>query len=74
MKDKEFESYLDNKLLEWYVSGFKDELNSRTRVPTDDNLFMKAYQLGVNHAILGDDNRSFDNLKNEDILNLIKNN
>ena len=74
MKAEGVEAYLNNKLLERYMSGFKDELNSRTRVPTDDNLFMKAYQLGVNHAILGDDNRSFDNLKNEDILNLIKNN
>lgn len=56
-------------LLKWYRKGFHDELwNVKSNPPIE---MLKAYELGKNHAILGDDCRSFDYLTNKEILERI---
>lgn len=70
-------SYLENykrikneeKLLKWYRKGFHDELwNIKSNPPIK---MLKAYELGKNHAILGDDCRNFDSLTDKEILERI---
>lgn len=62
----------DNEIMFWYMKGFNDELYGTTST-IDDELSLKAYNLGATHAIVGDDIRSVDYLTNEEILNMIKN-
>lgn len=60
----------DKTLLEYYIKGFRDELNGTSSVAPEGEL-LKAYSLGVLHAIVGDDVRSVDYLTDEEILQLI---
>jgi len=63
----------DETLLEHYMWGFTDELDSIPSPVFDDVLLTNAYQLGRDHAIIGDDVRSVDYLSNQEILTMIKN-
>ncbi len=61
-------------LLEYYMLGFRDELYGSSTIIDDINnpLHLKAYNLGVFHAITGDDQTSLDYLTDEEILERIK--
>lgn len=63
----------DETLLEHYMWGFTDELDSKPSPVFDDTLLTNAYKLGRDHAIIGDDVRSVDYLSNQEILRMIKN-
>jgi hypothetical protein len=63
----------EEKLLEHYMWGFTDELDSKPSPVFDDDLITKAYQLGRDNAIIGDDVRSIDYLSNQEILRMINN-
>ena len=63
----------DETLLEHYMWGFTDELDSIPSPVFDDVLLTNAYQLGRDHSIIGDDVRSVDYLSNQEILTMIKN-
>ena len=54
------------------MCGFNDELYQRATPVFESDLQKKAYKLGAQHAIVGDDVRSVDYLSNEEILGLIK--
>lgn len=64
----------DNVLLNYYMLGFKDEINGTSSVIDDINepICLKAYNLGAFHAIAGDDQTSLDYLTSEEILERIK--
>jgi hypothetical protein len=63
----------DKELLQWYSKGFSDQLNeSLTVIPQNNYLELRAYEIGANHAFMGDEIRSFDYLTNEEILKIIK--
>jgi len=62
----------DKSLMEWYMKGFHDELYGTSTVESVNPLENKAYSIGSAHAIMGDDNRSFDELTTEQILEIIK--
>lgn len=65
---------MDNKkLLEVYNQGFHDELWGTSSISPTDELEVRAYNLGVAHAIIGDDVPSVDYLPNNEILRRIKN-
>lgn len=63
----------DKELLEWYTKGFRDELYGDSSVVPSNTLITKAYNIGANHAFMGDEVRSFDYLTVEEILKRIKN-
>lgn len=63
--------YNDKKLLDVYMVGFRDELNSKT-TEYKDVILLKAYNLGKIDAIIGDDVSSSDDKTNEEILKQIK--
>ena len=63
----------NNKLIEFYLKGFKDELNGSSSISPIEEIEIIANDLGVSHAILGDDVRSVDYLSNGQIIKLIKN-
>ena len=63
----------DKILLETYMQGFNDELDGKVKISNPNPLLMKAYNLGREHAIMGDDIRSVDYLTNEEILDRIRN-
>lgn len=63
----------DENILHTYMQGFKDEIWGLDDKEFSDPILIKAYQLGRDHAIIGDDVRSVDYLSNEEILNQIKN-
>jgi len=65
------ESDKDN-LLKWYMKGFNDELRGTTTIESDNKIDMVAYNLGAQHAIIGDDVSSIDNLSNEEIIDMIE--
>jgi len=62
----------DNQLLETYMWGFNDELDGRTRMWNPNPLLLRAYDLGREDALIGDDVSSNDLQTNEEILNKIK--
>lgn len=62
----------DKELLDVYMWGFNDELEGKQKMWNPNPLLLKAYNLGRDHAIIGDDVRSVDYLSNEEILKLIK--
>lgn len=62
----------DQSLLNWYLKGFKDELNGTTSNQSEDSLENKAYTLGAINALVGGV-RSVDYKSNEQILIDIKN-
>lgn len=63
----------DATLLHYYMKGFNDELcGTSSAVPIDVEI-TRAYELGAEHALIGDDVRSVDYQSNEEILKQIKN-
>ena len=62
----------DDNLLDWYMKGFDDELRGTSTVESENKIEMIAYRLGSQHAIIGDDVSSIDNLSNEEIISMIK--
>lgn len=63
---------MDNKeLLDIYLKGFNDELDSNIYYVKENELISKIYNLGRDHALIGDDIRSVDYLNNEQISNMI---
>lgn len=62
----------DKELIQAYYKGWEDELYGSSSVVPNDILITKAYITGANHAVLGDDVRSFDSLTEERILKIIK--
>ena len=63
----------DKILCETYKQGFNDELDGRTKMWNPTPLLLRAYNLGREDAIVGDDVRSVDYQTNEQILNRIRN-
>ena len=61
----------DKQLLEIYMEGFNDELLGIAKA-SDKYLMFKAYRLGSDHAIIGDEVSSIDNLTNDEILKMLK--
>ena len=61
----------DKVLLETYMWGFNDELDGIERMWNPNPLIMRAYNLGREDAIVGDDVSSSDSQTNEEILNRI---
>lgn len=66
----------DKVLLETYMWGFNDELDGKTKIWNPKPLLLRAYNLGRQDAIVGDDISSdissSDLQTNEDILNRIR--
>jgi len=65
----------DSELLQIYLEGWEDEgLNFKNSAEIDGytGLALKAYNLGRNHYLLGDDFPKYDELTNKQILTLIK--
>lgn len=60
-------------LIETYMCGFNDELHGRTKIWNPNPLLLRAYNLGRQDAIIGDDVRSVDYKTNEEIFNNILN-
>jgi len=48
----------DKELLDVYMWGFNDELEGKQKMWNPNPLLLKAYNLGRDHAIIGDDVRS----------------
>jgi hypothetical protein len=64
---------IDNKiLLETYMIGFSDELEGKTR-EFEDQMLMRAYELGKVDAFVGDDVMSVNYQSDEHLLKRIKN-
>jgi hypothetical protein len=61
----------ETELLYYYFRGWKDELYGTTSTVPEDLLITKAYNMGANHAILGDEVKSADYLSDEEILKMI---
>jgi len=62
----------DKKLLKAYMKGFNDYSVDIPKFKYFNQRMQKAYNLGVQHFIIGDDVRSVDYLSDEQILKLIK--
>ena len=62
----------DKILLETYMCGFNDELDGRLKMWNPNPLLLRAYNLGRQDAIVGDDVRSVDYQSNEERLNRIR--
>jgi high-affinity nickel permease len=70
-ESNEDNDYKDN-LLKWYMKGFNDELKGSSTIESENKIEMIAYKLGAEHAIIGDDVSSIDNLSNEEIIGMIE--
>lgn len=65
----------DKDILKIYMQGFKDELDGKfDDRKVNANIDGRAYVLGSNHAVLGDDCRSVDYLSDEQILKILRKN
>ena len=62
---------IEAELLYYYFRGWKDELYGSSSVVPEDVLITKAYHMGANHSVLGDEVRSVDYLSDEEILKQI---
>lgn len=62
---------IETELLYYYFRGWKDELYGSSSVVPEDVLITKAYNIGANHAILGDEIRIVDYLSDKEILKKI---
>ena len=62
----------DKELLETYMWGFNDELDGRIIMWNPNPLLLRAYNLGRDDALIGDDVASSDLQTNEQILNRIR--
>jgi len=63
---------IDGILLEAYMRGFDDELGGFQPNETSYPLLLRAYNLGRQDAIVGDDVRSVDYQSDEQILSRIR--
>lgn len=63
---------MQNNILEWYMKGFNDELDQNLKIESTIEIENIAYNLGVLHAIVGDDVSSIDNLSDDEIIELVK--
>lgn len=61
----------EETLLNLYLKGFNDCLDNKINFNNLHGLQLKAYKLGKDNAILGDDLSHIDNLTNEEILDKI---
>jgi hypothetical protein len=61
----------DEYLLKCYVKGFRNELHGERHEEHEEALAKKAYQLGCDHAIMGDNDPNIDYLSNDEILKMI---
>jgi high-affinity nickel permease len=66
-----FKKLYKKKLLKIYLIGFMDCANTIDNSNKYSGRFLKAYKLGHDHFILGDDLSHIDNLTNDEILDLI---
>lgn len=62
----------DDKLLKIYMIGFSDELDDNTNDKEYHDIELKAYNIGVVDAIIGDDISSSDLQTNDMILRRIR--
>jgi hypothetical protein len=62
----------DKSIYEYYMRGFNDELHGTSSICSEHDIENIAYRLGAAHAIMGDDNHSFDKLSKDEILTTIK--
>jgi hypothetical protein len=64
----------DERLLLLYLKGFRDELRGKYQGywELDDNLEIRAYNLGCDHAHIGDDVSSIDDIGDEEIVKTIR--
>lgn len=62
---------IETELLYYYFRGWKDELYGSSFIVPEDVLITKAYNMGANHTLLGDEVRSVDYLSDEVILKQI---
>ena len=66
-------SLQEKLLMKWYRHGFTDELHGTNRELPTPSLIRKAYRIGREHAYIGDEVSSIDNLTEEQIIQQIKN-
>jgi hypothetical protein len=62
----------DKILLETYMWGFNDELDNRVEMWNPNPLLLKAYKLGRQDALVGNDLKSFNCQTNQQILHRIR--
>lgn len=62
--------HTNEEILLWYLKGFKAELKYIDMTPPD-GILEYAFNIGRNHALIGDDIRSIDYLTDDEILYLI---
>lgn len=62
----------DDLLLQTYMWGFNDELDGRTRLVNTEPILLKAYSIGRDDAIIGDEISSSDLQTNQQIISRIK--
>jgi len=65
-------SLADEHLLETYMWGFNDELRGRERVWNPNPLLLRAYNLGRDDAVIGDEVTSTDQQTNQEIVDRIR--
>ena len=63
----------DKTILEWYMKGFRDELNGSSTVESEHRVLNRAYNIGSINALVGDDVSSVDRKSDDEILKQIKN-
>ena len=64
----------DEDLLDYYMLGFRDELDNLGEKKHNNPLIIRAYKLGRLDAILGDDIRSVDYQSDKEIIKNIRQN
>lgn len=62
----------DKYLLKTYMKGFNDTFDNKNNSSFYNRKKLKAYNLGWQHSIIGDELSHIDLLTNEEILKLIK--
>ena len=63
----------DCTILDYYMKGFNDELRGTSVTVPSSYMLERAYRMGAEHAIIGDDDQSLDLFDSEEILKMIKN-
>ena len=58
-------------ILRWYMRGFNDELKGTSTIVSDDKILNKAYSIGAEDAIIGDDIPSRDYRSDDEIIRQI---
>lgn len=60
----------DSEILKWYYRGYSENLYEEIEI--DDDLCLKAHNLGVLHATIDDELKFIYQISNEDILKIVK--